>query len=216
MAARDKIESIIRMMDQDNDGEALNALRLLRRMAQKESKNLAEFLLNGAQSKPEPKASGFQYSGGFNFHEAAARAEANRQRNERARAEEARQEQRRREREARKQAERESRRDTYGGMFDDAEMTDEQREAARQRRAERKAKGKSGGFRGGRAHRELLDELAFIAEHADRQTITSQEREFCEDIARKLECDWEMSVKQENWANRIIRKYRQSQDEPII
>lgn len=202
------------MMDQDNDGEALNALRLLRRMAQKEGKNLAEFLLNGPQPQPRPRQSGF--ADGFDFAAAAARAEANRQRNEKARAEEARQEQRRREREAKKQADRENRRHNYGGMFDDAEMTDEQREAARQRRAERNAKGSNGGFRGGRKHRAILDELAWIAKHADHETISGWEREFAEDISFKVESDWQMSDRQSATADRIIRKYRQSQDEPII
>lgn len=214
MAARDKIESIIRMMDQDNDGEALNALRLLRRMAQKESKNLAEFLLNGSQPQAKPRQSGF--ADGFDFAAAAARAEANRQKNEKARAEEARQEQRRREREAKKQADRENRRHNYGGMFDDAEMSDEQREAARQRRAERNARGSNGGFRGGRKHRAMLDELAWIAKHADADTLTNWEFAFADDISLKLGEDWEMSDKQRETADRIIKKYRQSQDEPII
>lgn len=215
MAAKDKVESIIRMMESDQDGEALNALRLLRRMAKAENKNLAEFLMSGAERVVYRDRPQQEQRGGYDWAAAARRAaeEEVRRREARERQKQDAWEARQRARAEREEEEAQSKRERYGGAFDDAEMTDEERAAARARRAERKANGKRNRFHG---TRELLDALAAAYEEADDDDLTPWEADFASTIPYQYSYDWDLSDRQKEQAERIIRKVeRNKKGSPI-
>jgi len=212
---RSRLEKLVGMLGSDHDGECLNALRMIKKIAAEEKKSLPELLLSGVDrivyrdrpqpARPHPKPernyrdSFKEDFGGFDFEEMARKARENAERNARTR-EEARQ----REAEA-KAAESRQR---YGGAFDDAEMTDEQREAARARRKARK----EGGPKQRRSWdtRELLDELNWALENND-DDLTGYEIEFASQVPFQYRFDYELSSKQIEVAKRIIRKVKSAQ-----
>jgi hypothetical protein len=219
---REKLTKFVRMMESEHDGECMNALRMIKKMAAAEKMNLAELLLtpaaassgssHGGQQQRRPHDRYEPFKWGFNFEEAMRKAAEEEQR-ERDRAASARQaareaEARRREAEqaARAKQREEDRKAQFRGGFDDAEMTDEEREARRNKKA--------------KARRErsiLLDELktAFVDGRA-MGILTGWEREFAEDILDKHSEDWELSAKQVDRAERLIRKVQMNQSEPPI
>lgn len=111
-------------------------------------------------------------------------------------------------RDAEEAAAREKRRQAYGSAFDDAEMSDEEREARRQRRNSRKSR-----FNGAR---ELLDGLVAAGENAEQADLTYWEIEFCQTVPFQYEFDWELSGRQTDVAKRIIKKFKTNQGESPI
>jgi hypothetical protein len=107
---------------------------------------------------------------------------------------------------ARKAAE-DAARARYNGAFDDAEMTDAEREELRQKRASAKAKAK--------ARRRLLDELTWAVENDDRD-LTNWEIEFASTIPFQYEADYDLSRKQTETAQRIINKVKRNRGESPI
>lgn len=208
MADRVKLEKFVRMMESEHDGEALNALRMIKRMAAAEKKNLAELLLNPNEKvvyrdRPGSPDNG---SGGFDwrkyqddiYREANAHSRARREQAERER-----QDRRRAERAAREEA----RRERYRGAFDDAEMTDEERAAARARRAERE---QNKGRRAFTDDRDILDALRQAYEDDDGD-LTHWEKEFAGTLPFQYTHDWQLSDRQIEQAEKIIRKVRRNQ-----
>jgi hypothetical protein len=196
---RSRLEKLIGMLGSDHDGEALNALRMIKKLAADEKKSLPELLLSGKvvyqervvyrDRDPGPGTSAFRQA------QREWQAEQERQQRER----QARREQERREREKRAE---EDRRQRYGGAFDDAELSDEEREELRRQRANKKRKA----FRD---KRELLDELAWAYENND-DDLTGWEIEFASSVPFQYRYDWELSKNQEEVAQRIINKVRRN------
>lgn len=231
MVDKSKVESIIRMMDQDNDGEALNALRLLRRMAQKEGQNLAEFLFTAGGHRPQAQQqsnAGRRYSdGGQGFWEDVARRareaeeqrqrDAARRRQEETEAAERRRrnqqesdrrnaERRQREREAWDKAQEGQRKARYGAAFDDAEMSDADRAKARAGNKKRRFGGP----------RDLLDQLEEIATSNDIYDFTMAEQEFITSLPFQYAMDALLSDRQVQWAEDLIRKWHRNKKESPI
>lgn len=216
---RPLLEKLVGMLGSEHNGEpdgnAINALRKIKQIAKAENKSLADLLMTGkaqiiyqdrvvyrdrdpARPHPKPNHSEGFHSGrgsGFDWEEMARRAaqnEANRRRREREEAEAAAADSRQR----------------YAGAFDDAEMTDEQREAARARRKARK----EGGPKQRRAWdtRTLLDELAWALENND-DDLTGYEIEFASNVPFQYRFDYELSKNQIEVLKRIVRKVKSGQ-----
>lgn len=204
---RARLEKIVGLLGSNYDGEpdgvAISALRKIQQAARDEKKTMAELLMTGGErivyqervvyrDRPE--------SPGSHFRRAQQEWQAEQERKERERRAD-----REREREARRERAEEHRRRQYGGAFDDAEMSDAEREAMRGARAEKKA----GGRRGFGGDREILDGLKWALEQDDGD-LTHWEIEFCQNVPFQYRADWELSDSQAEVADRIIRKVRRN------
>lgn len=110
---------------------------------------------------------------------------------------------RRQEREHRRQESSEQAKERYRGAFDDAEMSDEEREAVRARRASDRAKQK--------ARRRLLDELDWAAQEND-DDLTAWELEFASTVPGQYYADYDLSPNQKRTAERIINKVKRNKE----
>lgn len=199
---REKLAKFVNMLAAD-DMTALVAVRKIRDMAAAEKKLVSELIMVGP----------VVYQDRIVYRDAAPPRgpvredikEAMRQEADRAQAERRARSEQRRQRERAESEER--RRRAYGSAFDDAEMTDEQREAARAARAERRTRFK--------LKRELLDELAWALEN-NNDDLTFWEIEFATSVPMQYEMDWELSQNQVNTARSIINKVKRNQGESPI
>jgi hypothetical protein len=104
----------------------------------------------------------------------------------------------------------ESAKQRYSGAFDDAEMTDEERQAARAHKAEQKRRQRP-------KNRPLLDELhQAYSSYDDDGSLEHWEKEFAATVPHQYRADYELSAKQERTARMIIAKIRRNQGESPI
>jgi hypothetical protein len=192
--SRSKLEKFIGMLGSEHDGEALNALRFIRKIAADEKKTLVELLLSGKTV----------YVDRVVFKEGAPPRGERREDvwEAKARAQEARARQREDVRNAEHAAREKRRAEQYAGSFDDAEMNDAEREQARRKKP----------FRGGRA---LLNELSWALDN-DNRDLDSWQIEFAQDVLAKYREDWELSDSQTRQAKKVIATVRRATEESPV
>lgn len=236
---RSRLEKLVGMLGSEHDGECLNALRMIKKIAADEKKSLTELLFTGPERviykdrivyrdrEPEPPPFRRRHSSEW---DEIYREQMRRAAEEAARQAQQEQEARRRRREAEREAAERMRRsrrhdpfegmeedtprsERYAGAFDDAEMTDEQRAAARARRKARQEGPKK--ERKAWASREMLDELKWALDNDDND-LNGYEIEFASTIPFQYQFDHELSERQIAVLRRIVRKVRSARSEPPI
>lgn len=201
---RSRLEKLLNMLAAD-DMTALVAVRKIRDMAQAEKKTVGELCMSGrvvyqdrvvyrererpANERPRTRQEHDDFA--KDFTDAFRRGE------------DVRAEMRRKAREAR-EAEKAERNKHFYGAFDDAEMSDEEREATRATRG----KTRESRFTGSRAKLDLLIE----ALETDDKDLTYWEIDFCQTVPHQYAFDWELSRKQNEVADRIIRKMKRNRE----
>ena len=193
---RSRLEKLLGMLGSDHDGERAAAALMIANMAKKEGKTIADLCLSGKERivyvdkivyRDRAPERGPPREDVWNeFRKAQERADAERRARQQQRAD-------------RQRAERAQR---YGGAFDDAEMTDEEREAVRARRAANKQRGKG--------RRDLLDELE-KALHEGLVYLDPWEVEFAMFVPAEYETDAMLTPRQVHQAKKIIAKVQQRQ-----
>lgn len=186
---RSMLEKLLNMLAAD-DMTALVAVRKIRAMAEKEKKTVGDLCLSGKVIYQDRVVYRERSPMGENIHEAMRRSRRDHEDTERAR--QARRDEERRQQEQQAKA-------RYGNAFDDAEMSDEERETARAKRQERRNER--------HARRMLLDDLEQALKDDD-DDLTAWEIEFASTVPFQYAYDYELSRNQRFHAERIIRKVR--------
>ncbi len=198
---RSMLEKLLNMLAAD-DMTALVAVRKIRAMAEKEKKTVGDLCLSGKVIYQErvvyrdraPERGPVR----DDIWEAMRRARRDNEDTERARQARKDEERRQQERQAKER---------YGSAFDDAEMSDEEREKARAKRQERRNER--------HARRILLGDLEQALKEDD-DDLTAWEIEFASTVPFQYSYDYELSRNQKFHAERIIRKVRiNKQGSPI-
>jgi hypothetical protein len=196
---RPLIEKMLNMLADDNDAVVLVAARKIAGMAKKEKKLVADICMGGKTV----------YVDKVVYRDAAPQRGPTRDdiweamRKAQEQSQQARQQQRQDQQKAREDAAKAR----YNGAFDDAEMSDAEREEYRAKRASAKARAK--------ARRVLLDELSWAYENHE-DDLTHWEVEFASTIPFQYEADYDLSRKQVDTARRIIAKVRRNRGESPI
>ena len=195
---RDKLAKFLNMLSAD-DMTALVAVRKIRDMAATEKVLISDLCMTGKVVYQEKIVYRDAAPGRGNPREDVW-AEFKKAAEEAERASRARAEQRRQQRQAEQDR---KRRNVYGDAFDDAEMSDADREAAR-------ARGKRAG-----TERTLLDEIQWAYDNED-DDLDWREKEFASTVPFQYRYDWELSERQTRFARRIIAKVKRNKGESPI
>lgn len=192
---RSRIEKLVGMLGSEHDGEVVNAVRMLQRMAAAEKKTMAELLLSGKERIVERVVYRDREPSGFGDKARTQNSESPFSRRNRAHAGRSR-----------------HYRD-WSEAFDEAERDDADQ-------AERDARAKANGRRkGAKFFRDGEGPiLAGLREAYEKgyDVLNAFEIEFAEDVYNRYEDDDELSPAQVEVAERIIRKVARANADSII